>query len=77
MSTVKINPAVTLNPSEWVGGEAAAQILGLEKKYFSRSVKSGYLKGRITYRSVTGKNYQYLLSDIEKLLEQATVPSHG
>lgn len=63
------------NPAEWITLEQVANMLGLDERYCRNSIRDGYLRGKIGYVGVTGRNYRYNLADVEALLEQATVPA--
>lgn len=60
---------------QWVTLEQAAHMLGLKKAYASQCLRKGFLKGKVAFRSHSGRNFQYNLKDLNVLVEQATVPS--
>jgi hypothetical protein len=56
----------------WISEKDAAQRCGYtDLDRFRRNVKSGKLD--ISYTTLTGKNYQYCLNSIEKLLNKKAV----
>ena len=59
----------------WISLEEVARILDLDVVYCRNSIRKGFLKGKISYRSVSGRNFKYRLHDVEVLLEKATVPA--
>lgn len=76
MSNENINNESGLDHSDrFVSVEEAARMLGLEKRYAGESIRKGFLKGKIAYRSVSGRFYKYSYADLLRVQEQATVPA--
>ena len=60
------------NLSEWVSGTQAAALLGCVPKQVPKLAAKGF----ITVRRLPGCDPRYLLSDIERLANQATTPAN-
>jgi hypothetical protein len=68
---------VNVNEETWVSLDDAARMLNLEKRYCSFALRKGYLKDRVGYRGVAKRNYTYRLSDLQKVIDEATVPARS
>jgi YD repeat-containing protein len=68
-------PPEILAHEHYVTLQEAAKMLGLSERYAGESIRNGYLKGKIGYKSASGRYHRYNYNDLLRVVEQATVPA--